>query len=109
MFDYKEAQKKVMENLDIFNINGKNQARRMLEYLEVCPFFEVVAEHMNDNVDNMYKKLKYYLGDKEWEDLRNDVRTRRVASIDEFKQSKKLELKALDDEKDVQRDRDRDT
>lgn len=99
MFDYKEAQKKVMENLDIFNINGKNQVRQILEYLEICPFFETVADHMSIEVKTIYDKLSYYLDADDWKSLREDVKERGNRSIRNYKRSRRAELFALDDEK----------
>jgi hypothetical protein len=98
MFDYKEAQKDVMKGLDVLNINGRNMARRALEYLEVCPFFEVVAKHLEVNVDTLYQKMKYYLGEEKWKSLREDVRIRRIECMGCYKESLVEKLKIMDEE-----------
>ena len=96
VFDYDEEIRKVTRKVDILNLNGRNQVKVILEYLRECPFFEVVAEHLGISVSAIYFKLKYYLGEKKVRDLNLDVRARRKACLEDYKNDLQEILENMD-------------
>lgn len=101
-FDYKKEMKDVIKTVDILNLNGRNQVKRILEYLQAVPFFEVVADHLDMSVSAVYFKLKYYLGEEKVKLLNEDVRKRRTKKMDAYKRALKEVLKVIDVNKNVE-------
>jgi sulfite reductase alpha subunit-like flavoprotein len=102
VFDYEKEMKNVVKTVDILNLNGRNQVKSILEYLQVCPFFEVVAEHLNITVSAIYFKLKYYLGEEAVKKLNDDIKERRKKKMESYKLSMKKILEIMDANKNVE-------
>jgi len=101
-FDYEKEMAEVVKKVDILNLNGRNQVKKILEYLQIVPFFEVVADHLDLTVSAIYFKLKYYLGEEKVKLLNEDVRYRRTHAMDIWKSGMRGLLKIMDEKKNVE-------
>jgi len=89
MFDYDKEIELIYKQIGILNLNGSNQVITILRYLKVCPYIDVVADHMNLNKVGIYGKLKYYLGKDKFLDLMLDLDTRKYLMKEEYKKQLK--------------------
>ena len=96
-FDYDEIIKKVIEKVDILNLNGRNKVKRILECLKLCPFIEVIAEYLEMGSDvAVYNKLKYYLDEEDVSLLYKDLKIRRKQCQLDYRGWWKLQLEDMD-------------
>jgi len=99
MFDYDKEIETIEESMDILNVDGKIQVKRILEYLKICPYIDVIADHMSINKVGIYGKLKYHLGENKFLDLMLDLDTRKYLMKEEYKK----QLGIIDDKKQLEK------
>jgi hypothetical protein len=96
MFNYDKEIKKIIDKIDIFNLNGCNQVVIILEYLKICPFIDMVAEYMEVSPRLLYDKLKYHLDEDIYISLLDDLQNRKYLIKENMKLDYKDKLKLAD-------------
>jgi len=93
MIDYNDLINKIVGKKTFQNVDGCNAAINIIECLEICPFIDVVAAYVGVLTQAIYDSMRYYLPKEDFHRLLEDLKERRLQSIDLFKlkEQKKLE------------------
>lgn len=94
-YDYKAMIQKLRQNMNIFNVIGRNKAIIILKCLEVCPFIDVVADYLEMTDVALYNKLRYHIGKEQLQLVYSDLAERKSSITLTYKQKYKEDLQRL--------------